>query len=142
VKLSHAILAVMLDGEPRTTEEIVARIRHFVPPEKAVRRRAETVNGNRANGRAHSKTGKVFPTRLPDAEPEGLDPDDAVRFVVRSTLLEMKRARYGYAFLEWSGGDVWQLTSGGKEAVRTHPLTAGGIAQVVRLNLLLRGEFP
>lgn len=144
MKISYPILAVLLDGQPHSEDEIVRRVRYFVPPEQAVRAVAKSINLSRADSRKYHKTNRQIGTRLPDADPSGINPDDAVRRLIVRTLLSMRRCRHGYdwvlAVLGNGDGRSWQLVPDYRNLFRKHKMTTSGVALAIRESLLLRGE--
>lgn len=143
--LTYAILAVMLDRRGHSEEEIVARVKHFVPPEHAVRWVADSTASSRQYFRSKTRPGRELSTRKPDVEPEHVDPERAVLDYIRERMADLSRdsrKNSTIRYLERPNGDgLWHLAPAARERVRTKKVVAGAIALVLRKNLLLRGEL-
>ena len=139
MKLSHAILAVMLDGKEHPQEEIVARVRHFVQPNLAVRLFAHAVMSSREYQRKDRV--RTLPTRKPDVEPEGVEIKQAVDWVVVRSVKELARDRKSrhMVYLE-NVNEGWRLRAEAR-AYMKRPQVAGGIAGAIKRNLLAKGEL-
>lgn len=139
MKLSYPILCVMLDGQEHTTEEVVRRIRHLIPPEHAARLRANSIMASRENCRKNRKPNLAL--REPDVDPAETDVDQAVRWVVERSLIDLVRDRKNgsHSYLDRTEGG-WRLREGARNIIRSKQV-AGCIAMALRENLRTRGEL-
>ena len=90
MKLSHAILAVMLDGKEHQEAEIVGRVKHLIDPSKSTRRMVDEVQYNRRRARSRNRTDKVvLSRRAVPLEPETVSVEDAAKRMIHRTLSAM-----------------------------------------------------
>lgn len=146
MKLTHAILAVMLDGKEHDEEEIVARVRHFVDPSKAVRGKANEIMVQRERCRRRNKTDKTAP-RKEDVQPETMNTEEAIRFVIAKSMRNMANGKKGIRpGLRWiesvDGNGTWRLIPESREYLRNNPKgAASAVAGAIKRNLLAKGEL-
>lgn len=139
MKLSHAILAVMLDGQEHSVSELVSRIGWSVKPEKAARMRTRRVVRCRELSRSRATTDRQC-QRTPDPTPEGIDLAEAVQWMVARCLQELRR---GKGYIEnVDGNGTWRLRPEARGLFRTTKGLAGSVASAIRESLLARGELP
>lgn len=143
MKLTHPILFVMLDGKEHSEEEIIARVRHFVPPNRAARMLAGRIESVRLVSRSRGHTGRVIESRrLPMPTPEDINMDQAIAYVIGRTLAEMSRAKPRPGRATWliRTEKGYILAEGARAAVRSSQV-AGGVAAAIKQNLMAKGEF-
>lgn len=139
VRISYPLLYALADGEIHTFAELLERVRLFVPPNKAVRTLAVHLNGARAEQRylrAGAQPKRVLASRRKgEVNPEDLDVDKAVAFVVRRGLDGMRTMKYVV-----QDGDNWMLSDEGRQHIG-NKLVAGGIAKALRVSLIQRKKL-
>jgi len=138
VKLAYPVLYVLADGEIHQFDEILERVRLFVPPNKAVRTLASFKNSNRRYSRSRNQTDRQIPSRrIPDAQPEDVPPEDAVAFVVFRALTGLRNSKLVTHDRE---SNCWLLDDNGRSHLK-QKLVAGSMANAVRISLMQRGKL-
>lgn len=143
MKLSSAILAVMIDGKEHSLDEIRARIRHLIDPSKAVRLYCNRIRGERENCRKRNSTGRTIPSaRKEMPEPEAVDVARCIDWLVKDCVMGMSHTRGGnnVYLTNVDGNGTWKLKEESRPLIRS-PQVAGAVAQVIRNNLIAKGEM-
>lgn len=146
-KLSYPIVAVVLDGKEHSESEIISRVRHLVKPEMAVRAYCHRTKIRREWHRGRNSTGKVLPTRQPDPDPEHVNADESVNFVVRENIVDISRpyaarnrkTRPPYLVKTEEGN--WKLNPEIREFIMNSKIVTSSIGRAQTNNLRIRGEF-